>query len=140
MDPHEYAQQPGQVIGAPARDPDVYAATDLMDLLVNAYFVAGNLDNLESAEQESVERFCVFANKYLAEHRVVSTGVVDGAFSLVFQGGQTVPLASEPDAPPERPESTIPLTTPKESKGMKGMPVVDNSVPITGRAPAARKG
>ena len=130
MDPYQLAQRQGQVMGAKAPADDADAAEDLMDLLVRAYAAAGHLGQLTSpGERDAVARFAAFGNEYLAGRRVVSTGVVDGNFSLVFDDGQAVPLASAEEKA-ERPDSTVPITRPRDSK-MKGMPVVDGSVAIT---------
>jgi len=129
MNPYELAQQQGQVLGGPAPD-DEAAGTDLLDLLTNAFAAAGHADDLTHEQSEAVGRFAGFANDYLSRHRVISTGVVDGEFSLVFEGGRTVPLATAAQVAPPRPESTVAITTPRDAK-MKGMAVVDTSVPIT---------
>lgn len=131
MDPHEFARQQGQVAGqqAAGADAEPTDVLDLMDLLLCAYAKAGHLTEVTDAQHEAVGRFAAFGNEYLARRRVVSTGVVDGEFSLVFDDGQAVPLASTEPVPP-RPDSTIPITIPREHK-MKGMNVVDSSVPMT---------
>ncbi len=130
MDPYEFARQHGQVIGANRDLPEEPVdAEHLMDLLLQAFAIAGHLETTTENGQATVARFVTFGNQYLATHRVVSTGMVNGEFSLVFDNGRAVPLAtSEPRA--TRPDATIPITSPRDSK-MKGMPVVDNSVPVT---------
>lgn len=130
MDPYEFARQQGQTIGAKTDESaDQPAdANDLMDLLLAAYIAAGHLTNVD--EHNVVVGFAQFSNDYLDQHRVVSTGVVDGVFSLVFQNGQAVPLASAPPAAACRVDLTVPITRPQDSK-MKGMSIVDNSVPMT---------
>jgi hypothetical protein len=131
MDPYTFAQQQGQVIGSKADlDDDPADAEDLMDLLLRACARDGYMADMTEAERTAIAVFADFSNKYLTEHRVVSTGIVDGAFSLCFEGGQTVPLATEATQAPQRPDGTVPITMPKEHK-MKGMNVVDNSVPVT---------
>lgn len=130
MDPHEFSRQQGQVAGTgstPEEAPD--AGNDLMDLLIGAFGAAGHLNSMSQDGQEAVASFAEFSNKYLAGRRVVSTGVVDGEFSLVFEDGQAIPLASE-EQEPARPDSTVPITYSRETK-MKGMVVVDTSVPMT---------
>ena len=129
MDPFEFARQHGQVIGL---NPDIEEPEDgenLMELLLRAFVAAGHLATSTEDGQAVAGRFVTFGNKYLATHRVVSTGMVNGEFSLVFESGQVVPLATSPPVP-GRPDSTIPITSPRDSK-MKGMPVMDNSVPVT---------
>jgi hypothetical protein len=139
MDPYDYALRQGQVAGqSPAVDPDDYAADDLMDLLFHAYGAGGRLDGLPEAERGAVAAFARFANDYLAGRRVASTGVLDGGFALVFEDGRSVQLASSEPATPPKPDPTIPITRPKEQK-MKGMTVVDTSVPMTGFDPRARR-
>ena len=132
MDPYEFAQKQGQVIGSTdSADDEPTEVDDIMDLLIQAYTRAGHMTaDVPEASYEAVCSFADFANQYLAERRVVSTGLVDGAFSLVFDNGQAVPLASVEETKPKRPDSTIPITRPRDHK-MKGMPVVDNSVPVT---------
>lgn len=130
MDPYEFARQQGQVAGKPASEVEEPGdAEDLMDLLVQAYVIAGHLNDASDAEQVLVTHFAEFSNNYLASHRVVSTGIIDGEFSLVFESGRAVPL-SRPEQIPARPDPVVPITTPRDSK-MKGMNVIDTSVPIT---------
>jgi hypothetical protein len=132
MDPYEFARQQGQTIGSRANEVDEPTEVDnIMDLLIQAYTRAGHMTaDVPEASYEAVCDFAAFANQYLAERRVVSTGIVDGAFSLVFDNGQAVPLATEAAQAPKRPDSTVPITTPREHK-MKSMQVIDNSVPVT---------
>lgn len=141
MDPYSYARQQGQVIGAESGEDeaDTYRPEDLLDLLLYRYARAGRLGSLDRPARQAVGDFAAFANDFLAENRVASTGMVDGEFSLVFEDGTPVPLASRPEARgPARPETAVPITTPRSGK-MRGMPVRDDSVPITGRACPARR-
>jgi hypothetical protein len=141
MRPYEFAQQQGQVIGKSANDPAdaVSDPADLMDLLFQAFCGSKDADSLSTDHLDAVALFAQFSNDYLAQRRVASTGVVDGGFALVFEDGQSVQLASTEPAEPVRPDSTFAITKPKESK-MKGMTVVDTSVPITtGRPDQVRK-
>jgi hypothetical protein len=135
MDPYTYAQQQGQVIASQPGDADPlngYEPEDLLDLLLYAFAQAGRLAALDRPGKQAVGDFAAFANDWLTRNRVVSTGIVDGEFALVFEDGTTVPLASQPEGKPQaRPDPAIPLTLPRESK-MRGMPVVDTSTPITG--------
>jgi hypothetical protein len=138
MDPYTYAQQQGQVAGQrPREQHDDEAADDLMDLLLHAYDTSGHMGPLPPECQDAVAAFASFANGYLAARRVASTGVVDGGFALVFEDGRAVQLASVESAGPARPDPTIPITRPRDQK-MKGMTVVDTSVPMTGVDPRTR--
>jgi hypothetical protein len=132
MDPYDYALKQGQVAGQkPSGNPDDGDFTDLMDLLAAAFLASGQMDHVQGEGHQVLTAFAKFANNYLAERRVVSTGIVEGAFSLVFEDGVAIPLASSEPATPQKPVPVIPITIPKESK-MKGMTVVDTSVPMTG--------
>jgi hypothetical protein len=118
-------------MGQPGAGPgDLYDAEDLMDLLLQAYGRAGHMEGLTEEQRDLLGDFAEFGNSFLYEHRVASTGVVDGGFALVFDDGQSVQLASGLPDVPERPDSTVPITRPKEHK-MKGMAVYDGSVPMT---------
>jgi hypothetical protein len=131
MDPYEYARQQGQVMGQPDVPADDYDAEDLMDLLLHAYHAAGHVTGVEEGgTREELARFAGFCNDYLADHRVASTGVVDGGFALVFEDGRAVSLATVAEAAPARPDPVIPITTPKSSK-MRGLPVDDTAIQIT---------
>jgi hypothetical protein len=131
MDPYELAQRQGQVIGGTAdADQEPVTGTDLMDLLRNAFLATGRWEGMCQEDQDAIDRFTKFAGEYLAATPVISTGVVDGAFSLVFEGAVAVPLSPAGPAPPQRPDSTVPITIPRELK-MRGLPVRDNSVPMT---------
>lgn len=141
MDAYEYAQQNGQVIGTPADAEDPlagYEPEDLMDLLLFAFARGGRLAALDPAGRRAVGEFAAFANDWLARNRVASTGIVAGDFALVFEDGSAVPLASRPeDRAPDRPDPAIPITVPRAGK-MRGMPVADTSVRITGTRPGRR--
>jgi hypothetical protein len=130
MDPYEYARQQGQTIGSsPGQSGEPEDVEDLMDLLIQAFASTMPAQGMTAEQKQMLVQFAGFSNHYLATRRVVSTGVVNGDFSLVFEDGQAVPLAtSEPKV--QRPDPTIPITSPRDSK-MKGMPMVDNSVPVT---------
>jgi hypothetical protein len=131
MDPYEYARQQGQVMGQPDVGPgDDYDAEDLMDLMLHAFAAGGHMKDMEPPACEAIGFFAGFCNAYLAEHRVASTGVVDGGFALVFDDGRAVTLASAEEAAPARPDATVPITTPKSSK-MRGLPVDDTAIQIT---------
>jgi hypothetical protein len=132
MDPYEFARQQGQTIGSKPGQPgeEPLDDEDLMYLLFSAYVAAGHLPEQDNDKFHAVSHFCEFSNNYLARRRVVSTGVVNGEFSLVFEDGVAVPLATTEPATAARPDPTIPITRPQDSK-MKGMPVVDSSVPVT---------
>jgi hypothetical protein len=133
MDPYQFSVQQGQVIGD---EPvtvvdDGYEPEDLMDLILYRYARDGHLNRPAGSEQEAVAQFAAYANRFLERNRVASTGLVDGAFALVFEDGSSVPLSSSPEpARPARPEVVVPITTPRTGK-MKGMPMRDDSVPIT---------
>jgi hypothetical protein len=133
MDPHEFAQKQGQVAGTSGGDDEPYIGIDLLDLLHNVYLGSFLPGSPPQESWEHIERFIKIGCAYLKEHPVISTGVVDGQFSLVFQGGMAVPVVdTEPGKLPRpRPDSTIPITMPRETKGMRNMDVRDSSMPIT---------
>jgi hypothetical protein len=138
MDPYDYARQQGQVMGQPDPGPDDdYEPEDLMDLLLHAFATAGHMDDMPAESRQAIAVFAQFANDHLGTHRVASTGVVDGGFALVFEDGRAVPMASV-EAAPERPDPTIPITTPKDSR-MRGMKVDTTAVQITTGNPQHRR-
>jgi hypothetical protein len=139
MDPYNFAQRQGQVIKQPGvidRPEDEAGAENILELVLHAF--SDKMTLMTTEAREAVTDYVKFANAYLAERRVVATGNVDGSFALVFEDGHAIPLATTEPAKPPRAENTIAITMPKEQK-MKGMSVVDTSVPMTGPAVHARR-